>query len=208
MKRADFHPAPKNSLRMHIYRFKLRFENQDEFMREIEVRSDQTFGDFHRAIVSDLKLDTGTFSSFFTCNDQFRKKQEISLVDMNPEPEEDGGKPVYVMDKSRLSKFIDDPHQKLLFVYDYLNYWTFYIELQKILPADSSREYPRIFRSEGEIPRELSAKPGALPADEKRIDLSFDEDVYDPEDLDHLEGEEDLFGGQADNSEGLDEDGI
>lgn len=191
---------------MHIYRFKMRFEDQDEFLREVEVRADQTFEDFHRVIVGDLKLDPETLSSFFTCNDQFRKKKEICLVDMDPEPKEDGGKPVFVMAESRVRNFIDDPHQKLLFVYDYLNYWTFYIELLKILPANDSKEYPRISRSEGEIPRELSAKPGTLPENDQRMDMSFDEDVYDPEDLDKLEKEEKIYSNQPDNSEGLEED--
>jgi hypothetical protein len=197
---------------MHIYRFKLRFEDQDEFLREVEVRADQTFEDFHRVIVGDLKLDPKTLSSFFTCNDQFRKQKEICLVEMDPEPdpeqdpEEDEGKPVYVMAESRVRNFIDDPHQKLLFVYDYLNYWTFYIELLKILPADDSKEYPRISRSEGETPRELSAKPGTVPQIDQRMDMSFDEDVYDPEDLDQLEKEENIYSNLPDNSEGLEED--
>jgi predicted component of type VI protein secretion system len=200
--------ALKNCVCMHIYRFKIRFEDQDEFHREVEVRADQTFEDFHQAIVANLKLDPTTLSSFFTCNDKFRKKQEICLVDMDPEPEEEAGegKPVFTMADSKLGRFIDDPHQKLLFVYDYLNNWTFYIELLRILPADKNTVYPRIHRSEGEIPRELSAKPGVVQGEEQRMDMSFDEDVYDPEDLDQLEEEKDLFGNRPDNSEGFEED--
>lgn len=191
---------------MHIYRFKLVFEDQDEFQREIEIRSDQSFEDFHMAIVSNLNLDLATLSSFFICNDQFRKKKEISLIDMDPEPEEEGGKPVFIMQNCRLKDFIDDPHQKLLFVYDYLNYWTFYIELLKILPAGEGITYPRIFRSEGEIPRELSATPGIIPGQDKSLELSFDDDVYDPEDIENLDREEDLFGNGGDNQNGFEED--
>jgi hypothetical protein len=191
---------------MHIYRFKLRFEDQDEFLREIDVRADQSFEDFHRAIIANLNLDPATFSSFFICNDHFKKKQEISLIDMAHEPEEDGEQHVFTMENSKLRNFIDDPHQKLLFIYDYLNYWTFYIELLKILPANESQAYPRIFRSEGEVPRELTATPGMMAGADKNIEMSFDEDVYDPEDLDQLEGEEDIFSEQADNPEGFEED--
>lgn len=191
---------------MHIYRFKLRFEDQDEFLREIEVRADQSFGDFHGVIVSNLNLDPTTLSSFFICNDHFKKKLEIPMFDMESDPEAEGGDQLLTMENSRLRNFIDDPHQKLLFVYDYLNNWTFYIELQKILPANASVTYPRVFRSEGEVPRELTASPGELPEEDKSLELSFDEDVYDPEDLDQLEGEEDIFHDQPDNPEGFEED--
>lgn len=193
---------------MHIYRFKIKFEDQDEFLREFELRSDQTFETFFLAITENLKLDAGTLSSFFICDHKFRKKSEISLIDMNPESVEEGGKQVPVMHNCRLNQYIDDPHQKLLLVYDYLNYWTFYIELIKIIPANPSHVYPRLFKSEGETPRELTAKPGGIEAsgDEHLEDGFFEEEVYDPEDLEAFEGEEDFSGGGEENIEGLDEE--
>jgi hypothetical protein len=192
---------------MHIYRFKVLFEDQDGFYREFELQSDQTFLDFHLAIVANLKLDPGMLSSFFTCNDHFRKKQEISLVDMDQEPTDGTGKPVLIMEECRLNDFIDDPHQKLLYVYDYLNYWTFYIELLRILPADKDKQYPHLHRAAGEVPRELTATPGAMPEGERSMDLFLGEDVYDPEDLEHLEGEEeDPYSDRSGNNEGFEED--
>ena len=108
---------------MHIYRFKLTFEEQDDFVREIEVGSEQNFEDFHKAIVDNLGLDQGTLSSFFITDYRFRKKREISLIDMSPEerPEtfdEEEEEKMLVMKDAILSDYIDDPHQKLLYVYD------------------------------------------------------------------------------------------
>lgn len=191
---------------MLIYRFKIKFEDQDEFLREIEVRADQTFEVFYRAIVENLKLDQGTLSSFFICDHKFRKKSEISLFDMNPEMPEEGGKHVPVMGDSHLNEYIDDPHQKLLLVYDYLNYWTFYIELIRILPANPSHTYPRFSKTEGETPRELTTIPGVMPDLEENFEFSFEEDGYDPEDLESLEGEEDFLPEEENNPEGLDEE--
>ncbi len=180
---------------MLVYRFKINFEEQDGFSRELDLLSGQYFEDFHQAITQNLGLDPGMLSSFFICDYKFRKKQEIPLVNVQVAPADEDAIPVPLMSESRLSSFIDDPHQKLLYIYDYLNKWTFYIELIKILPADKNKDYPRINRMEGEVPRELTATPKEIPVVEKPDDFIIPEaeEGYDPEDLAGLEGENEFF---------------
>ncbi len=193
---------------MHIYRFKIKFEDQEEFLREIEMRSDQTFEQFFLFFVNSIQLNPATLSSFFLCDHRFRKKTEIFLEDMNPEGQgEEGNRPALVMSACRLSDHIDDPHQKLLLVYDYLQYWTFYIDLIKIMPANEKHSYPRMHRSEGDTPIELTAKPDpGFVYGEGDADFSFgDEDAYDPEDIDAL-SEDDFPGHDDSNIEGFDDD--
>jgi hypothetical protein len=193
---------------MHIYRFKVTFEDHDDFYREIEVQSDQTFEDFFMAIAENLKIDHGALSSFFICDHKFRKKFEISLIDMDPESDRQGKKTIGVMQNSKLNDYIDDPHQKLLLVYDYLNYWTFYMELLKILPANPQYKYPRFYKSEGETPRELLPLPvdvGPEVADD--MDFTFEQvEGYDPEELEGFEDSDDFPGGGFHNVEGFDEE--
>lgn len=192
---------------MHIYRFKLSFEEQDEFLREFEIGADQTFEDFHYAITENLGLDKGMLSSFFITDARFRKKREISLIDMNPDdrpenPDAEYEEKMLVMKNAVVADFIDDPHQRLLYVYDYLNYFTFYIELLKIAPANDKVTYPRVSKSMGEAPRELFAKAHLLTSSDPALDLGFDEELYDEDDLksfqedDFLENDE--FGGSDD----------
>lgn len=180
---------------MHIYRFKFTFEEQDEFLREFEVGSEQTFEEFHNAIVENLGLNKDTLSSFFVTDSRFRKKREISLIDMNPEDrpedtEEGYDEKMLVMKDAVVSDFIDDPHQKLLYVYDYLNYFTFYLELLRIVPLNAKDTYPRVAKSVGEVPRELFAKAHQLTGNDPGFELDFDEEQYDPEDLKNFEEDE------------------
>lgn len=196
---------------MHVYRFRLTFEEQDDFAREIEVGSVQNFEDFHNAITENLGLDPNTLSSFFITDYRFRKKREISLIDMSPEerPEtfdEEEEEKMLVMKEAILSDYIDDPHQRLLYVYDYLNYWTFYLELLKIVPADPKESYPRIAKSLGEVPRELTAKAHLLSGPDLGLELGFEEDQIDPEDLKSLEGDEFLDEEGGGSFEDFDED--
>lgn len=193
---------------MHIYRFKIRFEDQDEFLREIEIGSDQTFEDFFLFLVNNLKLNPATLSSFFLCDHRYRKKEEIFLEDMNPDDQgEEGKPPVKLMNACRLSHHIDDPHQKLLLIYDYLHYWTFYIDLIKIQAANDKHSYPRIHKAEGDTPTELTAKqdPAHFFSGEDP-DFSFGEDdTYDPDDIDALR-EDDFAGDDESNLDEFDDD--
>ncbi len=169
---------------MLIYKFKVNFEDQDDFLREIELRADQSFEDFHQAILGNLGLDPGMLASFYMCDHRFRKQKEIQLVETSAierkkHVEEDDHidnhqKPLLMRD-SELKDFIDDPHQRLLFLYDYINRWTFYIELIKIMPEDKGIVYPRFSKSKGPVPRELMATPAQLPGVEIPDEQDYEE---------------------------------
>ncbi len=176
---------------MLIYRFKVTFEDHDEFIREIELRADQTFEDFHHAIMGNLALDPGMLASFFLCDHRFRKKQEIPLATTEfGEPGQEG-ESLPLMHEASLMDYIDDPHQRLMYVYDKLNQWTFYVELVKIAPAIPGLVYPRFTRSVGPVPRELTLTPKQLPGVENQMDFDYDEMSSSPplsgEDLDGLD---------------------
>ncbi len=171
------------SVIMLVYRFKVGFEEQDDFLREIELRADNTFEDFHQAILGNLGLDPGMLASFFICDHRYRKQKEIQLVETNASPmrsEDDvagiglsTSKPI--MKESELKDFIDDPHQRLLFVYDYINQWTFFIELVKIQQGDKGIAYPHFRKLVGPIPRELTITPKEAPGVEIHEDFDYDE---------------------------------
>lgn len=171
---------------MLVYRFKITLDDHDEFYRELEVGSEQSFEDFHLAMVDGLGLDKSQLASFFFCDYRWRRGKEIALMDMNDEVQEEDR--IMIMREHTLADLIDDPHQKFMYVYDYLKYHTFLLELLKILPADSKATYPRIIKSSGDLPREFTAQSipiGEPDFDEEAADLDFlNEDVgYDEEDM-------------------------
>lgn len=178
----------QDTAKMYTYRFKLTFEEQSEFLREFELSAEQSFEDFHYAIVENLSLDKNTLASFYLTDNRFRKRREISLVDMSPEDkdssiDDESQDSMLIMKDAIISDVIDDPHQKLLYVYDYLHYWTFYLELIKIGKASSAHKYPRIAKSLGEVPKELTMKAHQLSSPDLGMELGFEDDLIDPEDL-------------------------
>jgi hypothetical protein len=215
---------------MFAYRFKVNFEEQDGFSRDIELGVDQTFLDFYNIITDNLSLDKSAPSSFYLSDHRFRKKKEIIQPGQEEEPEATPSDPSdeettmkerkLRMDKCSLNEFIDDPHQRFLFIYDLSKGWTFYIELSKIVSKEKNNVYPRVVNSLGGVPLEISRKPRPLPGIDDD-DMDFDEEAemtsddqeitvdseetYGEEDLDEFD-DSSFYNQTLDSSQDIDEE--
>lgn len=148
---------------MAVYRFKVIFEDYDDIVREIEIQSKQTFEDFHRIIQQSTGYNAEVSSSFYVSNDYWIKGDEIAF--MPSAKKIDRG--VALMENSKLSKFIDDPHQKFYYTYNFDRPYDFHVELTKILLDDTSATvYPRIVRSVGDAPKPFNATAGVAATEE------------------------------------------
>jgi len=146
---------------MQAYRFRLLYEDQDEFLRDIEIKPGQTFREFHDIILQSVGIEGKELASFFVTDRKWTKQREITLIDMmdSPdkpivqEPDEDSSHnaqlPVAVMNEVKIRDVIEDPHQRLIYEYDFLNPRTFFLELTKIMDADEKKSYPLCVRQEG-----------------------------------------------------------
>lgn len=167
---------------MAVYRFKVVFEDYDDIVREIEIQSKQTFEDFHRIVQQSTGYNVEASSSFYISNDYWIKGDEIAYL---PSAKKiDRG--VALMEKSKLSNFIDDPHQKFYYTYNFDRPYDFHIELIKILLDDiTATVYPRIVRSVGDAPKPFGAV-AAVPVADGNADEDFDflhEEGLNPEDV-------------------------
>lgn len=147
---------------MKAYRFRLLYEEQDDFLRDIEIKPGQTFKEFHDIILKSVEIEGNELASFFVCDPGWNKQTEITLIDMGiKEPDidfdEDDRKPVNVpipvkiMEDVKIREVIDDPHQRILFEYNFLNPRVFFIELLKIVDADPKKDYPICVKKEGTL---------------------------------------------------------
>jgi hypothetical protein len=148
-----------NQTIMQVYKFRCLLAEQDDFLRDIEIRPGQTFREFHEILVSSTGLSGTELASFFKCDSSWHKLKEITLIDMGQEPEEEDDDdkrkkvvkklPTAVMDDVKIREVIDDPHQRILYEYDFLNPKVFFIELLKIKDGDESVKYPVCVKKEG-----------------------------------------------------------
>lgn len=184
---------------MAVYRFRITFEEYDEVYRDIELKSTQTFEQFHSCIQSSINFDASKPASFYMSNDHWKKGQEITMDDIAAASDHKK----LSMKEARMCDFIADPHQKIYYVFDQPSQWTFYIELIKILPdGDSSKKYPVCVKYFGDAPKQY-LKTDALKneAEAELLDDELLEDVLEDEVNDDDDNIEEEFSEEVDEDE-------
>ena len=188
---------------MAIYRFRISFEDFDEVVREIDIKSTQTFEDLHKAVHRSTGYSAEKSSSFFVSTDNWIKGDEIAYLP-NQRKTERG---IALMENSKLSSFIEDPHQKFYYIYNFDRPFDFHVELIKIiLETDPNIEYPYLVKSTGEAPKIIDKNNfGSVAVSSNPVSTDFDflnEMDFVPEDTDEIEA----MGGRGINTEEKDED--
>lgn len=119
-----------------VFRFLLLSDEVEDFKREIQIDADASFFALHKAIIKSVGYKDGEMTSFFVCSDDWEKEKEITLVEMDTSSEEDS----YTMEASLLSDFLEDEHQKLMYVFDYMTERAFFMELREIITGKNLDE--------------------------------------------------------------------
>jgi hypothetical protein len=145
---------------MSVYRFKVYFEDDETIVREIEIRSTQTFEDFHKIIQSSILFDGAHPTSFFVSNDSWRRGKEIILLHKS----HSAGLKGTWMHETKLAAYIEDPHQKFVYEFDPDGAnWILLVELMKIIP-EASVTYPRVNKTTGAAPPQYKVtSPAEIP---------------------------------------------
>lgn len=175
-----------------VYRFKLVSDEVSNFSREIEIDSDNTFLQLRNAILESVNYTKDELDSFFLCNDEWEREDEITLEDMgNSAADED----IWLMESTPLSELIEDEGQKLSFVFDYLTERSFFMELKEIIPGRSLTD-PVCTLKKGKAPAqkvdmdEFDAQIDAVAMKQAADVLDedfYNEGGYNPEDLEGLD---------------------
>ncbi len=174
-----------------VYRFKLVSDEAPNFSREIEIDSESSFLQLRNAILESVDYSKDDIDSFYLCDDDWQRQEEITLEDMGSSSDCD----IWIMEDTPVGELIEDEGQKLVFVFDYLTERSFFMELKEMLPGRSLSE-PICTLKKGKAPAqnvdmdefdrkidELAVKQAADVLDE---DL-YSEDGYNPEDLEGLD---------------------
>lgn len=160
-----------------IYKFRVILDAEEDVFRDIAIQEEDTLEDLHNAIVNAFGFDGLEIASFYTCDDEWTQEDEIPLFDTGDVAGEQKTMADYM-----LNGLLDSENTKIIYVYDFLNMWTFFVELAAIEDAESGVAYPDLMFSHGEVPANAPDKEfGAEDADDFYSD--FDDD-YDEEDFD------------------------
>lgn len=165
-----------------IFKFTLLSDESDDFLRVIEISSEATFLDLHKAILKACSYKDDQMTSFFICDQNWNKETEITLEAMDTTSEVDS----YIMSDTKLSEFCKSKKQRMLYEFDPLAGRDFFIELTNII-YKKNIDAPLCTRSEGKAP-DQTVDPDLMGGMGSDSDDSFYGDIndYDDEELDGL----------------------
>ena len=159
-----------------VYKFRVILDAEEDVFRDIAIQHDDNLEDLHNAIVNAFGFDGMEIASFYTCDDKWNQDEEISLFDTGDVPGEQK-----IMSDYQLSEILNEDSTKIIYVYDFLNMWTFFVELAAIEETEAGMIYPNTLFSHGEM---LANAPEKDFLDASENEFDFEEDDYDEDDLD------------------------
>ena len=172
--------AKKNS-GVNLFKFRVIMDTEQDVFRDIEIETESNFDSLHKAILDAFDFEQGEMASFYLSDEEWSKGLEISLMDMGGVDEDS-----LSMSTTILSDMVMKPGDKILYVYDFMRMWIFYIELMEVKKDKPSTIYPRVALAFGDAPSQ----------DSKEFQDMFEADVVGggASDLDDVDDEEDEFG--------------
>jgi hypothetical protein len=136
---------------MKILRFNITIEDDQELLRVMDIPAAANFEELHFAILDAVDFDATQLSSFFICNNEWEKKVELTLINMGT----DESDMVPIMKEIKLKDYEHEVGQKLIFEYDFVLMWRFFLEVSKIYSTDEpAANFPKIVESVGASPKQ------------------------------------------------------
>ena len=162
-----------------IYKIRIILDAQEDIFRDLEIEADSTLEELHNAITQSFGFLGEEMASFYTCDENWIQDEEIPLFDIR-----EGDGQSRLMRDTSLSDVLTEENPKLLYVYDFLNMWTFFVELADMAEKEDGRSYPNLLFGFGELPESPPEKHFEAEPSDADYDLDEPFDSYDDMDFD------------------------
>lgn len=168
-----------------IYKIRVILDTKEDVFRDIEVRDKQTLFSLYKGIVSAFSLQGEELASFYQSDKDWNQGREIPLEDMRETDSDE------TMADFQIHEILPEIGDRMIFVYDYMEMWTFYVEVMAIEDKKAVFNYPLTVYRFGSMPLKAPKRNMEL------LDLEEDDIMVGDEDddegaFDDLELEEDM----------------
>lgn len=169
-----------------IHKLRTILDTREDIFRDIEISASSTLLVLHKAVLQAFGIDNGEMASFYHTDDEWAQGEEIPMVRMDEHPDQAS------MDQVHVEDLLAKPGDRLLYVYDYLNMWTFFVEFVSVSQAEDDIIYPHVSLKYGETPQSAPGKDfggGSQGKSQSGLfgdafdDESQDDDDFDPDEL-------------------------
>ncbi len=163
-----------------MYKIRIVLDAEEDIIRTILVDNDINLEILHQTITKSFNFEGFEMASFYRTDYEWNEGEEIPLFNMS-----EAGNGIS-MQNYIINDIIPNVGDKLIYVYDFLKMWTFYVETIKVTKA-TQKDLPKTILSVGEIPKEAPEKEFIA----EKPDNAFN-DEYDDEFKDEFESLDDI----------------
>ncbi len=160
-----------------MYKIRVILDTQEDVIRTILVSNASNLESLHTVISKSFGFNGQEMASFYRTDHEWNQGQEIPLFNMS-----EAGEGIS-MQNCFLRKTLPEVNDKLIYVYDFLNLWTFYVEVVEIAD-DSTPDLPKTILSVGEIPKEAPEKEFVAESFGDDLDDEFKDEFDNLDDMD------------------------
>ena len=131
-----------------VYKIRAILNVEEDVIRDIAILKTETLEDMHNALVNAFGFDGNEMAAFYKSDNEWSQGEEFPLFDMS-----DGLDTKIPMHEITLENILANENDKIIYVYDFFNMWTFYIELIEPNLDFSQYELPSLLFSLGALPK-------------------------------------------------------
>ncbi len=150
------------------FRIRVILDVKKDVIRDIEIHNSENLETLHKEIANAFGFNGQEMASFYRTDFDWNQGEEIPLFDMG-----DG--------LSMLSCLLKDTllhkGEKLIYVYDFMAMWTFFVEVSEIDKA-TKKEIPKIIFAFGDAPEKAPEKEFKAENLEDTFGLNEDEGEF------------------------------
>ena len=142
---------------------------KNDVLRDIIIDSSSSLMEFSKIISSEFGFDSSEISTFHHTDENWEQLEEIKIFKIDDQDK--------IMDNVSISNFFIAKDDKLIFIYDFLNYWTFFVELYEVGEFNINDKKCLTINSIGEVPEEAPSDIFSKSDETNQID--FDDNLID-----------------------------
>jgi hypothetical protein len=150
-------------------KFRIILNVKNDVLRDIIIDSSISLIEFSNIISSEFGFDSSEISTFHHTDENWEQLEEIKIFKIDDQDK--------IMDNVSISNFFIAKDDKLIFIYDFLNYWTFFVELYEVGEFNINDEKYLTINSIGEVPKEAPSDIFSKSDETNQID--FDDNLID-----------------------------
>jgi hypothetical protein len=154
-----------------MYKIRIILDTKEDVIRTILVDESVSLENLHATIAASFGFEGQQMASFYRTDDEWNQGEEIPLFNMAEAGEEISMQTCFV------DEILPEENSKLIYVYDFLKMWTFYVDVVEI-SSEIKENLPETILSFGEIPEKEPKK--------EFVSENLD-DEFDDEDIDDLD---------------------